>query len=514
MVDETLRLVDLLAEQELGLRLLTECDPQRSVLGAHAIEIEHPARWLKLGWLMLTTGTRFAGRTSTAEAQRELVAELDESGIAGLAFGVGVVLDAVPVPLLDEANRRGFPVLSVPFEVPFLQVTDAVNRAMLTQDARRLKRTVSIQDYLLESLAESRADAALVHRMAELLRSTVVLYDEAGTIVASSGVGPSQIIRSEIRGQPAQPRRFEVGRWHVLTEPIATGNVVHWLAVASRRRQVSEELSAPVLAAARRLVNMIVRSRDAVRVEDRLRRAELVRMVLAARPPEAQFLWERLEIHRFRRNEPVRIAVLTDTEWQQDYDRGLSEIESLDRAASAEQAAWERGLRLLLAGYGEQVVGVVPARWNDLRGWVEALPQTTRCGFSEPFQDLALGSVRHREAELSLTSAVRSGHTARRFEEVGLVDWLLVSRNAADVRERAQRTLEPLAGNAGLVETLRAYFDCDRDVQRTADRLALHPNSVRYRLRRVEQLLGCRLDTPADIAELYLSLHAVSGDET
>lgn len=505
--DTKLRLVDLLAEQELGLRLLTDGDPETVIEGVHPIEVDNPTRWLRPGWLMLTTGTRFAGRAATDDAQRELVGELQDAGIAALGVGVGVVLDAVPHALLAEADRRGFPVLSVPLEVPFLQVTDFVNRATSSHDVHLLKRTVSIQDYLLESLADERADASLVQRMAELLRSTVVLYDESGAIVASSGVGPSQIIRSEIRAHPAKRRRFEVGRWHVLTDPITTGNVVHWLAIASRRRMVSAELAEPAMEAARRLVNMIVRSRDAIRVEDRLRRAELVRLMLAARPPDAQYLWERLEIHRFRRAESLRLLMLTDSRWQGRGER-LSEIECLDRAAFVEHEALHRGLRLLLAGYGDRVVGVVPAGWTDLRAWLDALPPTVHCGLSEPFQDLSLGSVRYREAELSMTSALRGGHRARRFEDVGLVDWLLASRDTAHVRERARRTLEPIRQSDVLVDTVQAYFANQCDVQRTAKHLALHPNSVRYRLRRVEQLLDCDLRSPADIAELYLSLHA------
>jgi sugar diacid utilization regulator len=48
-------------------------------------------------------------------------------------------------------------------------------------------------------------------------------------------------------------------------------------------------------------------------------------------------------------------------------------------------------------------------------------------------------------------------------------------------------------GNGALMETLRAYLDADLDVARTAELLYVHPNTVRYRLRRVSELTG--LDT-------------------
>jgi purine catabolism regulator len=59
-----------------------------------------------------------------------------------------------------------------------------------------------------------------------------------------------------------------------------------------------------------------------------------------------------------------------------------------------------------------------------------------------------------------------------------------------------------------LHEALVAYFDHDLDVGATAAELHLHPNSLRYRLTRVEQLLGCSLKRPATIAELHIALLA------
>ena len=50
-----------------------------------------------------------------------------------------------------------------------------------------------------------------------------------------------------------------------------------------------------------------------------------------------------------------------------------------------------------------------------------------------------------------------------------------------------------------------AYFDHDLDVVRTAQALHLHPNSLRYRLARVEKLLGRSLKQPSTIAGLYIA---------
>ena len=65
------------------------------------------------------------------------------------------------------------------------------------------------------------------------------------------------------------------------------------------------------------------------------------------------------------------------------------------------------------------------------------------------------------------------------------------------------RTNQPM-----LWEAVVAYFDHDLDVVRTAAALHLHPNSLRYRLARVEKLLGRSLKQPSTVAGLYIAILA------
>jgi DNA-binding PucR family transcriptional regulator len=56
-----------------------------------------------------------------------------------------------------------------------------------------------------------------------------------------------------------------------------------------------------------------------------------------------------------------------------------------------------------------------------------------------------------------------------------------------------------------LFETFRVWRDSDGLVRATAEVLICHPNTVRYRLRRIEQRTGRSLSRPRDVAELCLA---------
>ena len=68
--------------------------------------------------------------------------------------------------------------------------------------------------------------------------------------------------------------------------------------------------------------------------------------------------------------------------------------------------------------------------------------------------------------------------------------------------------LAPLTENPLVLEAVQAYLRYDLDVGRAARCLHLHPNSVRYRLTRAEDLIGARLRSPETIVALHVALGA------
>ncbi|MGV0793417.1 PucR family transcriptional regulator [Mycolicibacterium sp. XJ1819] len=78
-----------------------------------------------------------------------------------------------------------------------------------------------------------------------------------------------------------------------------------------------------------------------------------------------------------------------------------------------------------------------------------------------------------------------------------------------DPRVARLREQEPV-----LATTLGAYLDEFGDVAAVAQRLHVHPNTVRYRVRRIEKLLSTSLDNPDDRLVLALGLRATATPRT
>jgi sugar diacid utilization regulator len=111
------------------------------------------------------------------------------------------------------------------------------------------------------------------------------------------------------------------------------------------------------------------------------------------------------------------------------------------------------------------------------------------------------------DAELALRAAVRrSPLTIVRYEDLDFRSVLLNEVPFNRLQPKMEAWLGPLYENPLLLEAVRAYLQYDLDVRRTARSLRLHPNSVRYRLSRAEEIIGARLRSPETIVALYVSL--------
>jgi len=134
---------------ELGLSLVSGEEAARThVRWVHSTELPDPTPWLKGGEVLLTTGLQL----DTPALQREFVEHLVEHDIAALGFGTGFTHRRLPAALVKAARARGFPLFEVPYELPFIAITERVFARLLDERYELLQRNM-VGDVLAEALS-------------------------------------------------------------------------------------------------------------------------------------------------------------------------------------------------------------------------------------------------------------------------------------------------------------------------------------------------------------------------
>ncbi len=134
---------------ELGLELVTGRDAAGThVRWVHSTELPDPTPWLKGGEVLLTTGLQLDGPKS----QREFLERIAAHDIAALGFGTGFRHKRLPAALVNAARKSDFPLFEVPYELPFIAITERAFARLLDERYELLQRSM-VGDVLAEALS-------------------------------------------------------------------------------------------------------------------------------------------------------------------------------------------------------------------------------------------------------------------------------------------------------------------------------------------------------------------------
>src|SRR3954447_21250227 len=131
--------------RELDVRMVSgRAGLDQALRWVHISELRDPTPWLSGGELLLTTGLQL----DTPEEQREFVNRLADHELAGLGVGTGFAHETVPEALAQAAAAREFPLFEVPYEVPFIAITEKASTRLVNEQYAVLQRSIAAHERL------------------------------------------------------------------------------------------------------------------------------------------------------------------------------------------------------------------------------------------------------------------------------------------------------------------------------------------------------------------------------
>ncbi|MFE6447302.1 helix-turn-helix domain-containing protein [Nocardiopsis dassonvillei] len=465
-----------------------------------------------------TAGTRPGRpRPGGGDEARALRTEAREAGIALLAVRSEVrwdQLQSVCRSILDEARLTASEDLGESGGDLF---------SMAQTIARLTGGLVSIEDAASRVLAySSGAEVDELRRLSVLGRrgpeSYLALLREWG-VFAKLRAG-EEVVRVEEHPELGIRRRLAVGI-HAGRQPLGA------IWVQEGDRPLAEHAEEALLGAARTTALQMIRQRTQASAGLRLRE-DVLSSLLEGRI-DAGALADTVEVHADRGALVVAFALVEGPEGaaEERPDRPERELRrrQLIDLVSVHTAAYRRSA--LVTALGGRVYVLLPdlARAREGRRGVErsvlALTRKTVAAARAALGlevHAAVGSLVERlgdvpdsraEADRVLDAVERSPDRGPGWDVATISDVrsrVLVSETLARLREdpslrdpRVSRLIEhDRAGGADLVRSLLAYLEAFGDARAAAERLHIHPNTLRYRVRRAASVSGIDLGDPGE----------------
>src|SRR4051812_30439565 len=233
---------------ELGLKVAAGGDgaAEHEIRWVHITELLDPTPWLSGGELLLTTGIRL----ENADKQRKFIRKLADAGVAGLGLGTGFDHAKLPKAMLSEAEAGGFPLFEVPYETPFIAITEAAFSRLVNEQYDVLSRGIAVNERLERVVLGGGALDEVAREIASAVGGSAVVLGARGEPLASGGrrlgADVTKAIQDEVQSRgptaaPFVPPQAEL-RGRALAHPVSPrgGRAEAWLVVLRRSGELGE----------------------------------------------------------------------------------------------------------------------------------------------------------------------------------------------------------------------------------------------------------------------------------
>jgi purine catabolism regulator len=515
---------------EMALELTAGADnADAPVRWVHISELPDPTPWLSGGELLLTTGIQL----DSERRQRQFVRLLADRHLAGLGFGTGFDHPQVPPAVVDEAQTLGFPVFEVPYELPFIALTEKAFTRLVNEQYEVLQRGIAIHKRLERLVLEESGLDEVVRALTAAIGGAVSVLSARGETIAAKTFrrqvpdGAMEQIRAEVQrrsgelrapggGRPGADAEFApdhpdlTGRALVLPVSIrGRGAPQAWL-VATRDAGGLGDFERLILQQAVTVVALELMRQRAMRDTERRLAGDVLAEALTGRLSETELA---VRMRPFGVGSHAAVLVFGSRDGA---PPAAAEAE-LDRFLA------DSGIGALVAARERLLCAVVDAREETdpvelaTRAREALVPEhgELRAAASRP---APVGSLRRtfHEARCALEAAELTNGSAppvASYRDLGAFQLLLSLQDDDALRLYCDSVLGPLEDASGeygdeLIRSLEAFIEQNGQWEKAARELYCHRHTLRYRIRRVEQLTGRDLSSARDRIEFWLALRA------
>jgi purine catabolism regulator len=515
---------------EMGLELTTgDAGADAPVRWVHISELPDPTPWLSGGELLLTTGIQL----DTEKRQREFVRLLSGHHLSGLGFGTGFDHTELPAGLVEEARELGFPVFEVPYELPFIALTEKAFAQLVNEQYEVLQRGIAIHKRLERLVLEESGLDEVVRALAAATGGAVcVLSGRGETISAKAFRRPLsepalEQVREEVvrRGEELSSGAARVsdnaefapehpdiaGRSLVLPVSLrGRGAPQAWL-VAARDTGGLGDFERLILQQAVTVVALELMRQRAMRDTERRLAGDVLAEALTGRLSEEELA---MRLRPFGIGHSAAVLVFSANDGappphaEAELDRFLA-----DSGVGALVATRERLLCAVVDAPEDTDPVALASRARDALARDGGAALRAAASRAAP-----VGSLRRtfHEGRCALEAAALvngSSPDVASYRDLGAFQLLLSLQDDDALRLYCDSVLGPLEDASGeygdeLIRSLEAFIEQNGQWEKAARELFCHRHTLRYRIRRVEQLTGRDLSNARDRIEFWLALRA------
>ena len=490
--------------------------------------------WARGGELLMTAGV---GLRNEPERQAALIPTLAQRGLAGLVLSVGLHLDCASDPMCEAANRLDFPIIELPPEIPFVEITRTILTQIINQQYALRERAEEIHRTLTSLVLDGSTLQGVADALAEILQRSITIETTSSEILAATRVGTEDAARKRTLTNGRTPpdlaqRLSESGIYErllaerrpihipalpamgmtmerIVSSIIVAGEIIGyvWIIAGEKRLDALDELA---IEHAATVAALIMHKERAVQYATMSLRGDFFEQLLHYSDPPDSRVVERAHQLGFCLDCAYQVLIAEGNEGRSERLSALPNQIEQNLQTVQPVLVIARGRRVVIILYGHRLT---PGS-HIAEGLINTLSRPTEpllIGIGRPIEKLADLRVSYNQATEAADVACSLGRTTGmlRFDDLGVLHWLRHLPPEVIYENVYMEAIEILAQYdiehaAELLQTLETYLEAP-SVGEAADLLYIHRNTLTYRLERIEKLIHVDLNAPNQRLNLHVA---------
>lgn len=514
-VADVLRLPVLLAGDPTVICGHTELS--RPVRWLHVTELTDFASFLKGGELVLTTGMPLP---TEPELIRRYVDELAQVRAAGLVIELVRRYRDPPDALVRACRAHNLPLIVLAKDVNFVEVTQTVHALILGSQVETLRRAQHIHDAFTALTLRGAQPEEVLRAAAEMSGHPVVLENlvHQAMLYDSAGRSPQDVLtgwerRSRATASTEQTDVCEPESW--LVTPVEYrgerwGRLMLLPHPPGPPAFGAEHVMVLERAAMALTVARLMQSRSWERDAHRTALLDIVEQRYRS-PSEVRARVEALGVPADGRLLITLVTLPAGGDYQTELEEGLvRQLREVGVPALVGGVSANRVAMLLAFGISRPWRPVVERLSTHVQAEHPAAVVTVGCEIS----DITHAARSFQEATRVARAAVPGDRSFYERSDIGLRELLYALRADLGVQDYVERHIGRLVEQdqrhgGDLVITLKTYLDVAGNKTAAARRQSISRQALYERLRTIERLLGCDLESGRQRTQLHVALTAL-----
>lgn len=511
----------------------------RVITRVNIMEVPDIINWVKPGELLFTTVYSIK---DDFEAQKALIPALHQKGLAAIGIKPGRYIKEIPDAMIQAADRLGFPLIKLPFEISFSDLMLPILHEIFDKQASFLQRLDEVHKKLMNIVINGGGLKEIAVTLSELLKTHVIIKEELfGNIYFSSDELSNKYVDSALKlvYKKNSSIEYEIleleGEDKKLSDikvPImAAGQNYGEIFVFEEKGKITNFEINIIERASTISAFYLIKEIAAKEVEMRYK-SGFIDDLLSNDVNRRNFSAERGAIFGFDTSKQYVVILLEIIKMEKEL-RNINEnseyVRLKNRIMNAINCLLEEKGAIITTKMDTMIILLpVPNKINDIeirnysKKFGNEILKKIRDNLPEVNLILAIGrfykniteiykSYQDARKALMIGSILHKQNEVIHFDDLGIFRLFYQNTEEDELIKFYNEYIEPIVKydekhGTELLKTLESYFKCNGNLKQISKDLYTHYNTIIYRIQRIQEILGVNLEDAKDRLNIEVAL--------